>query len=89
MKVSVYDRKTKKRAFEFYLAAFVDEKVVALRYVDLSFMPELKPEDVDRELQRFAQIFKDEISQTMVVESAEEVPSTAPETRKRRSRQEQ
>lgn len=89
MKVIIYDRKTRKGTLDFYLAAFLDEKVIALKHVDLCFTPDLKKEDVAQDLERFAQTFKEELSETMGVEVAEggAVPET--EKRKRRSRQEQ
>lgn len=82
MRVSIYDRKTKRGTLEFFLAAFVDEKVVALKHVDVSFTPDLKMEDVAEELQRFVKMFKDEISETLIVEQANERTSTESESRK-------
>lgn len=81
MRVSIYDRKTKRRALEFVLAAFVNEKVIALKHVDLSFMPELKSEDVAEELQRFVKIFKEEISEAMMVEQDDGWTSTEAESK--------
>lgn len=72
MRVSIYDRKTKKGTIEFYLAAFIDEKTIALKHIDFSFMPDLKMEDVAVELQRFVQLFKEEISEALVPEPADD-----------------
>lgn len=82
MKVNIYDRKTKRGTLEFYLAAFVDEKVVALKYVDLSYMPDLKMEHVTEELQKFVKMFKEEISEGLVVEEAANQTSPESEDRK-------
>lgn len=82
MKVHIYDRKTKRGTLEFYLAAFVDEKVVALKHVDLSSMPDLKMEDVNEELQKFVQMFREEISEGLVAEVARNQASPESEGRK-------
>lgn len=82
MKVNIYDRKTKRGTLEFYLAAFVDEKVVVLKHVDLSSMPDLKMEDVTEELQKLVKVFKEEISEGLVVEEAGN--QTSPESEGRR-----
>lgn len=82
MKVNIYDRKTKRGTLEFYLAAFVDEKVVAIKYVDLSSVPDLKMEDVTEELQKFVKMFKEEISEGLVVEEA--ANQTPPESEGRK-----
>jgi hypothetical protein len=81
VRVSIYDRKTKRGTLEFFLAAFVDEKVIALKHVDFSFMPELKMEDVAEELQRSVKIFKEEISEAMIVEQADGWTSTESESK--------
>ncbi|HAR96662.1 MAG TPA: hypothetical protein DCR97_11980 [Deltaproteobacteria bacterium] len=82
VKVHIYDRKTKRGTLEFYLAAFVDEKVVALKHVDLSSMPDLKMEDVNEELQKFVQMFREEISEGLVAEVARNQASPESEGRK-------
>jgi hypothetical protein len=76
VRVSIYDRKTKRGTLEFFLAAYVDEKVIALKHVDFSFMPDLKMEDVAEELQRFVRMFKDEILEALVVDKTEDWAST-------------
>ena len=86
MRVSIYDHKTKRGTLEFYLAAFVDDKVVALKHIDFSFMPDLKKEDVVEELKPFIEIFKEELSQTLAGEPEDDA-SVGLEKRRRRSRQ--
>jgi hypothetical protein len=82
VKINIYDRKTKRGILEFYLAAFVDEKVVAIKHVDLSSMPDLKMEDVTEELQKVVKMFKEEISEGLVVEEA--ANQTPPESEDRK-----
>lgn len=82
MRVSIYDRKTKRGTLEFFLAAFVDEKVIALKHVDFSFMPELKMEDVAEELRLFVKMFKEEISEGMIVEQADGCTSAESESKR-------
>jgi hypothetical protein len=72
VRVSIYDRKTKRGTVEFFLAAFVDEKIIALKHVDFSFMPDLKMEDVAEELQRFVKMFKEEISEALVFDQTDD-----------------
>lgn len=81
MKVSIYDRKTKRGTTEFFLAAFVDEKVIALKRVDYNFMPDLKTEDVAEELQRFVNVFKEEISEGLIFGRADDQTSAESESR--------
>jgi hypothetical protein len=82
VKVNIYDRRTKKGTLEYYLAAFVDEKVIALKHVDFSSMPDMKTEDVARELEGFVTMFKEEISEGLIVERPDEQVSSEQESRK-------
>lgn len=82
MRVSIYDRKTKRGTLEFFLAAFVNDKVIALKHIDWSFAPDLEMEDVAEELQRFVKVFKDEISEAMIVEKGNDWTASESENRK-------
>lgn len=82
MRVSIYDRKAKRGTTEFYLAAFVDEKIIAIKHVDFSLMPDMKMEDVTEELQRSVKTFKDEISEALGLEPADDWTPAESEHRK-------